>query len=79
MSRVADSYDTAMMESFFSTLKSECADEAFASRAEARRHIFVYIELWYNRHRRQSDLVYQSSKGFEQTHIQLFCDSTKAG
>jgi transposase InsO family protein len=40
MSRKGDCYDNAMMESFFSTLKSECADGLFASRAQARLSIF---------------------------------------
>jgi transposase InsO family protein len=42
MSRKGDCYDNAMMESFFSTLKSECADGVFDSRAEARRHLRVH-------------------------------------
>jgi putative transposase len=53
MSRKGDCYDNAMMESFFSTLKSECADEVFDSRAQARHTIFEYIEVWYNRQRRR--------------------------
>lgn len=40
-----------MMESFFSTLKSECANGVFDSRAEARLSIFECIEVWYNRQR----------------------------
>jgi putative transposase len=79
MSRVGNCYDNAMMESFFSTLKSECADGVFASRAEARLFIFEYIEVWYNRQRRHSALGYQSPEAFEQAHIRLFADSTKAG
>lgn len=79
MSRKGDCYDNAMMESFFSTLKSECATEPYNSRAEARRHIFEYIEVWYNRQRRHSALGYQSPEAFEQAHIRSFYDSTKAG
>ena len=79
MSRKGDCYDNAMMESFFSTLKSECVTEVFASRAEARLSIFEYIEVWYNRQRRHSALGYQSPEAFEQAHIWLFSDSTKAG
>ena len=40
MSRKGDCYDNAMMESFFSTLKSERADGVFETRAEARLSIF---------------------------------------
>jgi transposase InsO family protein len=82
MSRKGDCYDNAMMESFFSTLKSECATEPYSSRAEARLSIFEYIEVWYNRQRRHSALGYQSPEAFEQAHqasIQPFSLSTKAG
>jgi transposase InsO family protein len=74
MSRKGDCYDNAMMESFFSTLKSECADGVFASRAEDRLSIFEYIEVWYNRQRRHSALGYQGPEAFEQAHIRLFSD-----
>ena len=79
MSRKGDCYDNAMMESFFSTLKSECAGGVFDSRAEARLSIFEYIEVWYNRERRHSALGYQSPEAFEQAHARLFSDSTKTG
>jgi transposase InsO family protein len=79
MSRKGDCYDNAMMESFFSTLKSECATGVFDSRAEARLSIFEYIEVWYNRQRRHSALGYQSPEAFEQANIRLFSDSTKSG
>jgi transposase InsO family protein len=79
MSKKGDCYDNAMMESFFSTLKSECATEPYNSRAEARLSIFEYIEVWYNRQRRHSALGYQSPEAFEQAHIRLFCDSTISG
>jgi putative transposase len=71
-----------MMESFYSTLKSESADGVFDSRAEARLSIFEYIEVWHNRQRRHSALGYQSPEAFEQAHqanIRLFFDSTIAG
>lgn len=79
MSRKGDCYDNAMMESFFSTLKSECAVGVFDSRSEARLSIFEYIEVWYNRQRRHSALGYQSPEAFEQAFIQSFPVSTKAG
>lgn len=65
MSRKGDCYDNAVMESFFSTLKSECATGIYNSRAEARRSIFEYVEVWYNRKRRHSALGYLTPEAFE--------------
>jgi len=60
MSRKGDCYDNAVMESFFSTLKSECVTDVYPSRAQARQSIFEYIEVWYNRQRRHSAVVVKS-------------------
>jgi transposase InsO family protein len=50
MSRKADCYDNAPMESFFHTLKTELVyHRQYATRAEAKRDIFAYIEGFYNR------------------------------
>ena len=65
MSGTGNCYDNAMMESFFATLKTECADHRFATRAEARRTIFEFIEVWYNRQRRHSALNYLTPVEFE--------------
>jgi len=65
MSRVGNCYDNAAMESFFSTLKAECATSQFATRAQARSAIFEYIEGWYNRQRLHSTLGYLSPLEFE--------------
>lgn len=65
MNRTGDCYDNATMESFFATLKTECVIEQFASRAEARRTIFEYLEGWYNRQRLHSSLDYLSPADFE--------------
>jgi putative transposase len=57
----ADCYDNAVMESFFSTLKSELVNrEKFRTEEEARRKIYDYIEVYYNRQRRHSTLNYQT-------------------
>ena len=57
MSRKGNCYDNAVMESFFGTIKTECLyDLRFRSREEARRIIFDYIEIFYNRQRRHSAL-----------------------
>ncbi|HWV93838.1 MAG TPA: IS3 family transposase, partial [Vicinamibacterales bacterium] len=55
MSRRGDCYDNAVMESFFSTVKSELADR-FASFGEAKMELFDYIEVFYNQRRRHSTL-----------------------
>lgn len=68
MSAVGRCYDNAMQESFWGTLKTECADRPFPSRAAARKAIFEYIEVWYNRQRRHSALGYLSPCAFEQLH-----------
>ena len=65
MSRVGNCYDNAAMESFFATLKAECATGQFATRAQARSAIFEYIEGWYNRQRLHSSLGYLSPLEFE--------------
>jgi transposase InsO family protein len=65
MSRTGNCYDNAVMESFFSTLKAECATAPFASQSEARTIIFEYIEGWYNRQRLHSSLGFLSPLDFE--------------
>lgn len=67
MSRTGNCFDNAVMESFFSTLKTECANRQFASRAQARLVLFEYIEGWYNRQRLHSVLGYLSPVEFELT------------
>jgi putative transposase len=66
MSRTGNCYDNAAMESFFGTLKTECASQPFATRAQARTAIFEFIEAWYNRQRLHSSLDYLSPMEFEQ-------------
>ena len=66
MSRRGDCWDNAPMESFFATLKKELIyHEDYQTRAEARRSIFEYIEVFYNRVRRHSALGYLSPADFE--------------
>lgn len=66
MSGVGNCYDNAMKESFFATLKTECASQPFTTRAEGRTAIFEYIEVFYNRQRLHSALGYLSPEQFEQ-------------
>ena len=65
MSRSGNCYDNAAMESFFATLKGECAVSQFVTRAAARSSIFEFIEIWYNRQRLHSSLGYCSPVEFE--------------
>jgi transposase InsO family protein len=65
MSRVGNCFDNAAMESFFSSLKTECAQAQFATQTLARTAIFEYIEGWYNRQRLHSSLGYLSPVEFE--------------
>jgi putative transposase len=61
MSRKADCYDNAPMESFFHSLKTELVHHRqYATRAEASLDIFAYIEGFYNRTRRHSAIGYLS-------------------
>ena len=61
MSRRADCYDNAPMESFFHTLKTELIHHRqYATRDEAERDIFAYVEGFYNQHRRHSAIGYLS-------------------
>ena len=78
MSRKGDCYDNAVMESFFSTLKAECATGVYSSRAEARQSIFEYVEVWYNRRRLHSALGYSSPEAFEQRYFESNPVSTKS-
>ena len=64
MSRRGNCYDNAVMESFFSTVKSELADQ-FASNGDAKMELFDYIEVFYNQRRRHSTLGQISPAAYE--------------
>lgn len=66
MNRTGDCLDNAPMESFWATLKRECADASFATHAVAWSEVFAYIMGFYNRQRRHSALGYVSLMAFEQ-------------
>ncbi len=69
MSRRGNCWDNAVVESFFGTLKVELVHRCrFATRQQARREVFEYIEVWYNRSRRHSSLGYISPVEFERCH-----------
>jgi transposase InsO family protein len=66
MSRRANCWDNAPMESFFASLKKELVHgEDYVTREEARASIFEYIEVFYNRARRHSALGYRSPDEYE--------------
>lgn len=66
MSRKAHCEDNAHMESFWGTLKAERIDGGnFLTRDQARRAIFEYVEVFYNRVRLHSALGHQSPVDFE--------------
>ena len=69
MSRRGNCYDNAPTESFFGKLKAEWVHgENYATRHEARQHIFQYIESFYNRKRKHAALGYLSPATFEALH-----------
>jgi len=66
MSRSGNVWDNAVMESFFSTMKTErCYRRHYATRQAARADIFDYIERFYNPTRRHSTLGNMSPVAFE--------------
>ena len=64
MSRRGNCHDNAVMESFFSTVKTELADR-FDSCGDAKMALFDYIEVFYNQRRRHSTLGQISPAAFE--------------
>src|SRR5712692_3676696 len=77
MSRTADCYENAAMESFFHSLKGECLDsQSFQTRVQARSVTFEYIEAFYNcRILRHSILQYLNPLRYEQ----LMCEPSSSG
>ena len=68
MSRRGNCYDNAVMESWFSTVKSE-AGARFENYAHAKEILFDYIEVFYNQRRRHSTLGQLSPAEFERRSI----------
>ncbi|MHB8829137.1 MAG: IS3 family transposase [Syntrophales bacterium] len=66
MSRKGNCYDNAPMESFWGVLKNELIHHCrYATRQEAIRDITEYIEIFYNRQRKQARLGFLSPAAFE--------------
>jgi transposase InsO family protein len=71
MSRKGNCYDNAPMESFWGSLKNELVHHRrYRSREEAIREITEYIEVFYNRQRRQAQLGYLSPAAYERLFYQ---------
>ena len=69
MSRKGNCFDNAPMESFWGTLKQELVHHRrYQTRQEAIRDITEYIEIFYNRQRRQARLGFLSPVVYEQRY-----------
>lgn len=69
MSRKGECLDNAVAESFFGTLKNELVyHEDYKTRLEARKSIFEYIEVFYNRKRRHAFLNYMTPVDYEKKY-----------
>lgn len=69
MSRRGNCYDNAVMEAFFSSVKSELANR-FDSCGDAKMQLFDYIEAFYNQRRRHSTIGQISPAAFERRAIE---------
>ena len=66
MSRKGNCYDNAPIESFWGTLKQELVyHRIYRTRQEAIQDITEYIEIFYNRQRKQKRLGYLSPAAYE--------------
>jgi len=67
MSRKGNCWDNACMESFFGSLKTEWVrDKKYSGFTEAKKDIFKYVEIFYNRRRRHASLGYLSPAAYEE-------------
>ena len=72
MSSTGNCYDNAITESFFHTLKTELIYwNRYQSREEAKKSIFEYIEIFYNRQRLHSAIGYISPVEFEERNLKI--------
>lgn len=70
MSKRGDCYDNASMESWNHSFKIEAIHgERFSTRADAKNHVFEYIDVYYNRKRLHSRLGYLSPVYFEARNV----------
>jgi putative transposase len=78
MSRRGNCHDNAVMESCFSTIKTELADR-FDSCSEAQRKLFAYIEVFYNQRRRHSTIGQISPAAYERRAREEGMDAMENG
>jgi transposase InsO family protein len=65
MSRKGNCWDNAVMENFFKILKSETGyNTVYSSMETAKRELFEFIEIWYNRQRIHSVLGFLTPEEF---------------
>jgi putative transposase len=66
MGSIADCFDNAMIESFWSRMLVEVLDRRrWRTRIELANAMFEYLEIWHNRRRRHSALGWLSPLEFE--------------
>lgn len=71
MSCKGDCWDNAPMESFWGTLKNELVHHrCYRTRAQAIQEIIEFIEIFYNRQRKQARLGYLSPAAFMQRYYE---------
>jgi len=80
MGSVGDSFDNALAENFFSTLKVELVYRtSFRTREEAELELFRYVDGWYNPHRIQKALGWRSPDEYEADYYRNLEAATTAG
>lgn len=68
MSRKGNCWDNAVAENFFKILKSELVKHVrFHSILQARKELFEFIEIWYNRKRKHEYLGYKTPEQYGNT------------
>jgi transposase InsO family protein len=71
MRRKGNCYDNAPIESFWGTLKNELVyHRDYLTRQEAIKDITEYIEIFYNRQRRQKRLGYLSPAAYKKKYYE---------
>jgi transposase InsO family protein len=71
MSRKGNCYDNAVVESFFSRLKSEWTNHYhYQTRQEAIESLFYYIEIFYNRKRRHASINYVTPQQYDELAVE---------